>query len=219
VKKPLLSPVTSLLLSLSLALGILVCNMSDYGFLTTAHACGGGDSTVTGGTLTLDNALAPDGVAFSNILVDGQIVEAGVIAGPVRFVSGSMVNSTGVLVGNEVSSAQPSGSNTYGVLVGNEAPCTAGVLVGNELTAGASIPLASGGAATLGVLVGNELTFSGLIISSSGTANGGILTGDNISISGGVITGQNLLLSDSTVNGGFSTMSGTVTGVSAPSGN
>ncbi|MFL6337326.1 MAG: hypothetical protein ACJ754_28840 [Pyrinomonadaceae bacterium] len=207
-------------MSLSLALGILVCNMSGYGFLTTAHACGGsGGSTVIGNTLLINNALAPDGVAFRNILVNGQIIEAGVIAGPVQFVSSSVVNANGVIVGNEVPGAQPSGSDDYGVLVGNEVPCTDGVLVGNEVPNGGGGAPVGGNPATLGVLVGNELNVNGLIVSSSGTATGGILTGDNLTVSGGVITGQNLLISGSTIDGGFISMSGSITGVSTPSGN
>jgi hypothetical protein len=215
VKKSFLSPVTSLLVSLSLALGILVCNMSDYGFLTTAHACGadGSGVTVIGQTWTLDQALAPNGVIVQNILVNGQIVEAGVIAGPVQLVSGSVVNANGVLVGNEEPGAATSGTDAYGVLVGNEAPCLEGVLVGNEEPGAAT-----SGTDAYGVLVGNEINVNGLIVSASGTASGGILTGDNISITGGLITGQNLLLSGATINGGFISMSGTITGVTtAPS--
>lgn len=216
MKKPFISPVTSLLVSLSLALGILVCNMSDYGLLTTAHACGadGSGLTVIGQTWTLNHALAPNGVTVQNILVNGQIVEAGVIAGSVQIVSGTVINANGVLVGNEEPGAASSGTDAYGVLVGNEAPCVQGVLVGNEEPSAAS-----SGANANGVLVGNEININGLIVGASGTANGGILTGENISITGGLITGQNLLLSGATINGGFINMSGTITGGTTAPGN
>jgi hypothetical protein len=214
VKKTLLSPVTSLLVSLSIALGILVCNMTDYGLLTTAHACGSDGSSVTvlGESWTLDHALAPDGVAFQSIVVNGQILEAGVIASPVNFVSGSVVNAQGVLVGNEVGGVQPPGTSSNGVLVGNETPCMDGVLVGNEgqISGSSTDPK--------GVLVGNEVNVTGVIVDSSGTASGGILTGDNISISNGVLTGQNLVLSGATLSGGVISMSGAITEVSTSPG-
>jgi hypothetical protein len=239
VKKSLISPVTSLLVSLSLALGILVCNISDYGFLTTAHACGGGgsNSTVVGDTLAINNALAPDGVAFRNILVNGQFVEAGVIAGPVQLVSGSVVNANGVIVSNG-----DGGTESDGVVVGNGGPCVEGVIVSNGgdpapnpapngvivsnggdpapnpapngviVSNGDDDPATNGGAG-----VGNQIGASGYIVGVSGTANGGTLTGDNITVTDGIVTGQNLLLSGSTIDGGFITVSGAITSVnSAP---
>lgn len=214
MKKTFLSPVTSLIVSLSIALGILVCNMSDYGLLTTAYACGsdGGSVTVLGESWTLDHALAPDGVAFQSVVVNGQILEAGVIASPVNFVGGSVVNTNGVLVGNEIAGGGSSGVSSNGVLVGNESPCVNGVLVGNEgqITGSTTDPK--------GVLVGNEVTVTGYIINASGTVSGGILTGDNISISNGVVTGQNLVLSGATLGGGTINMSGAITGVSTSPG-
>ena len=46
---------------------------------------------------------------------------------------------------------------------------------------------------------------------TTGTAVGGTLTGDNITITDGLITGQNLLLSGTTINQG--SISGTITSV------
>jgi hypothetical protein len=218
VKKSFLSPVTSLVVSLSLALGILVCNMCDYGFLTTAHACDGG-VTVLGETMTLNNALAPNGVSFHNLLVNGQLIEAGVIAGPVQLVGGGVTNVNGVIVSNGESEPAPNG-----VIVSNGGPCTNGVIVSNggeTVTNGVIVSNGDGEqSAGSAVTVSGEVSFSGYIISASGTANGGTLTGDNISITeGGVITGENLLLSGTTIDGGFMNMSGDLTGVSGTPAN
>lgn len=213
MKKSVFSPVTSLLLSLSLALGILVCNMSDYGYLTTAHACGNGNgpATVVGETLTIDDALAPEGLVVHNIVVNGQFVENGIIAGSVRFVGGEVVNANGVIVGNEVPGGASSHDND--VQGGNETPCLNGVLVGNE-TPGAN-PGGNGAPTSNGVLVGNEIKItSGVIVSASGMAEGGTLTGDELTVTaGGIITGRNLILSGTTLNGGYINISGTITGI------
>ena len=194
-------------MSLSLALGILVSDLRGYKFLTSAHAqespCGETPTTVD--TLSLDNVLAPDGVAVHNIYVNGQLIESGVIANSVRFVDGSVVNADGVVVGNE------GPADADGVVVGNEAPCFNGVVVGNERPDDPGD--GDGASGPDGVVVGNEANVSGYIVNASGRANGGALTGDNINITNGVITGQNLLLSGSTIDGGIINITGTITGV------
>jgi hypothetical protein len=214
VKKAHLSPVTSLLMSLSLALGILVCNLSDYGFLTRVHASAGSCATVVGGALTIDNARAPNGVVVANIIVNGQLIEAGVIAGSVQLVNSDVTNANGIIVGN---GGDP--TETDGIIVGNGAPCIDGIIVGNggDPTQTDGIIVGNGGDPTVpnGIIVGNGIGVSGYIVSASGTAIGGTLTGDNITVTdGGVITGHNLLLSGSTIDGGFINVSGTITGVS-----
>lgn len=233
VKKSRLSPVTSLLLSLSLALGILVCNLSDHGFLTVAQAravsCGSeGGSTVIGETLNLNDAVAPDGVAVHNVLVNGQLVEVGFIAGSVRFISGSVIGANGVIVSNGgdpttgngvIVSNGDGGTESDGVVVSNGSPCLDGVIVSNgDGSTGTNGVIVSNGDGDTGphsVIVGDEISASGYVVSASGTANGGTLTGDNLTITdSGVITGQNLLLSGTTIDGGFISVSGTITGIS-----
>jgi hypothetical protein len=189
-------------MSLSLVLGILVCNESGYGFLITAHACENAPATVVSETLTLEGVTAPNGVAVHNITVNGQLIEAGVIASSVQFVDGNVVNANGVVVGNGDGDGEGTGPD--GVVVGNgdgDGTGPDGVVVGN------------GGPCTNGVVVGNDITVSGYIVSSTGEVNGGTLTGDNISITNGVITGENLLLSGATINGGFISISGTITAI------
>jgi len=202
--------------------------LSDYGYLTTAHACGG-SLTVIGETMTLSDALAPNGVGFHNLLVNGQLIDAGVIAGPVRLVGGGVINTNGVIVSNGNNEPAPNGvivsngSNEpapNGVIVSNGEPCTDGVIVSNGggmVTNGVIVSNGDGDAIpSLGsaVVVSGEIGFSGYLISASGKANGGTLTGENISITeGGIITGENLLLSGTTIDGGFINMTGALTPV------
>ena len=184
MKKANLSPVTSLLVSLSLALGILVSDLSGYKFLTSAQAqtdpCSGRGVTVVSDDIHIGEGLSLSGIAVRNVLVNGQLVEEGVIAGSVLIVD-SAVN------------------DAEGVIVGNDAPLLNGVIVGND------IPSPNG------VIVGNDVNVSGTIISTGSTANGGTLTGDGVTVTGGVITGQNLLLSGSTIEGGSFSLSGEIT--------
>ena len=214
MKRFFFSPVACLVMSLSLALGILVGDMGGLKLLTTAHA---EDSTcsgmVYGQQVTLEEGVAVSGIAVRDIYVNGQLVPEAVIAGRVQLVDSSVVNALGVIVGgNEVPN---------GVIVGgreeNVTPC--GVIVGgNEVPNGVIV---GGNEVPNGVIVGGReveaVSLSGATVNASGTAVGGELTGDGITINDGVITGQNLLLSGTTIDGG--SISGTTEGISVPPSN
>jgi hypothetical protein len=205
VKKAYISPVTSLLMSLSLALGILVSDLRGYRLLTSAHAqqgspCGvsENDATVVSDTVNIEDGFILSGIAVRNVTVNGSVLDQAVIAGIVQISDATVVGSTSIIyTGGEV------GAGQGGVLVGSDSPCTNGVLVGSDSPA------------INGVLVGSDSpspTLTGVTGSASGTAVGGMLTGDNITINDGVVTGQNLLLSGATFNDG--SISGTITSIS-----
>jgi hypothetical protein len=195
VKKAYISPVTSLLMSLSLALGILVSDLRGYKLLTSAHAqespCGE-PSDFGGGTIILS------GIEVSGLSVNGQLVEQGVIAGSVQLINSTIAyedsgDTSGVVVGGGNSPA-PSGVVVGGgniIIAEGEAeggsPCTEGVVVG-------------GGN---GVVVGggNSPAPSGVVV-GGGTVIGGLLTCDDINITNGVISGTNLVLTGATINTG-----------------
>jgi hypothetical protein len=193
VKKVHFSPVASLLMSLSLALGILVGDVGGFKFVASAHAqandtCGGaGVGTIAGSPVLIANGIASGGIAVRDVLVNGELVAAGTIAGSVTIVGGDVAEANGVFVGG-IGVDDPSQAGVY---VGG-APCTSGVYVGGDTG-------------------GTEVSLGGAALSSSGTAVGGTLTGDNITVTNGVITGQNLLLSGTVIGGGFT--SGTFTSV------
>ncbi len=197
VKKAYISPVTSLLMSLSLALGILVSDLRGYRLLTSAHAqerspCVAQEQgePVTSDTVNIQDGVILNGLTVQNVNVNGSIIDQAVIADTVALSDATVVGpgSNGVLVGSG-----GNGPCRYGVLVGSGGPAPYGVLVG------------SGGPGLHGVLVGSGSpgstpTLSGVTGTASGTAVGGILTGDNITITNGVLSGQNLLLSGATFN-------------------
>lgn len=225
MKKVYLSPVTSLLMSLSLALGILVSDLSGYKFLTSAHAeenpCGGSD----GGTPVITSTVfiadgVTSGIVVRDLVVNGALVGGGVIASTVQLLASDVVEANGALVGGGINptpngalvgggdNPNPSGSNEAG-----ETPCFNGALVGGGDNPTPNGALVGGGIAP----TSDEVTVSGAVVSASGTFSGGTLTGDDIVISGGVITGRNLVLNGATLDGG--SISGTVTSVSVSPSN
>src|SRR5215216_4644168 len=179
VKKAYLSPVTSFLMSLSLALGILVSDLGGYRILTRAHAqedtCGSQSSytTVVGNFVKVSEGLVLGGITVRGVVVDGSVLEQGVIAGSVLINDGTVVDTNGVLV----SDGSPS---PEGVLVSDGAPtseadggpCLNGVLVSD----GAPTSEASG------VLVSDGMTVNGVLVSDGVTTTGGTLTGDNVQV-------------------------------------
>ena len=216
MKKAYLSPGTSLLVSLSLALGILVSDLGGYGILTRAYAradtCGSQSNytTVVSNFVKISDGLILGGIAVRGVVFDGRVLEQALIAGSVHISDGTVVGANGVLVsdgspspeGVLVSDGGPT-SETNGVLVSDGGPCLYGVLVSDGApTAGAN-----------GVLVSDGITVNGVLVSDGVTATGGILTGDNVTFTGGVITGQNLRLAGATLAGQTVDISGTITSV------
>ncbi|HEX8292515.1 MAG TPA: hypothetical protein VF570_12210, partial [Pyrinomonadaceae bacterium] len=155
----------------SLALGILVSDLRGYRFLTSAHAQA---RPCQGRGLHIGQGIGLSGITVRNIIVNGQLVEEGVIAGSVLVVDSTGYNVKGVIVGNDLPSAN-------GVIVGNDRPSANGVIVGND------------GPSANGVIVGNDRpSANGVIVGNDVIASGGTLTGDGVTVTGGVITGQNL---------------------------
>src|SRR4051812_29616550 len=98
VKKTHFSPVASLLMSLSLALGILVGDVGGFKLLTSAHAqegsCGGSVNIVDGTVLS--------GVTVRNVTVNGTVLEQVVVAGSVQLVNATLAGTTGAMYVNGV---------------------------------------------------------------------------------------------------------------------
>ena len=222
MKKAYFSPVTSLLVSLSLALGILVSDLSGYKLLTSAHAqenpCGGGGTTIESPML-IGDGLILSGITVRNGTVNGSVVEHAVIAGSVHLSGATVLGTTDVVGGNSpclegviIGSGDSPQPQLNGVIIGSGDvvggdPQLNGVIIGSGDVAGGDPQLN-------GVIIGSgDLTLSGVTGSATGTAVGGTLTGDDITVGdGGVITGQNLLLSGTTIDGG--SINGTATSVS-----
>lgn len=239
MKKAYISPVTSLLMSLSLVLGILVSDLRGYRLLTSAHAqegspCGviENDVTVVGDTVNIENGLILSGITVRNVTVNGIVLDQAVIAGSVQISDATVVGSTG-MVYSEEADAGPSGviigsesPKPNGVIIGSENPCSNGVIIGSESPKPNGVIIGSESPKPNGVIIGSENPSpspNGVIIGSertiiadvtgvaTGTAVGGTLTGDDIIVTDGFVTGQNLLLSGATFNGG--SVSGTITSV------
>lgn len=216
VKKAHFSPVASLFMSLSLALGILVGNLSGYSPLTSVHAQEGGcDGTVTGSTVKISDGVVNGGITVRDVIINGEYVAEAMIVGNIRLVAGEASQASGALVGG----GAPTSPSLTGALVGGGAPtsgnATAGTPCSGDVVVGLSGALVGGGAPVSNA--DGNITVGGAVVSATGTFVGGMLTGDNISIVDGVITGQNLMLSGATIDGG--TLSGTVTSVSVTPAN
>jgi hypothetical protein len=184
VKKAHLPLVTPLLVSFSLAFGILVSDLSGHRFLTAAHAQGNScaGKKVATRHVSVDDGLVLGGIQFRTIRVDGRVIPHGVIASGVHINDTTIVGASGVIV----SDGSPTAS---GVIVSDGSPTTAGVIVSD------------------GVAV------TGVIVSDGVTAHGGTLTGDNITVTDGVITGENLRLTGTTIMGGTVNINGSITSV------
>jgi cytoskeletal protein CcmA (bactofilin family) len=175
VKKVQLSPATSLLMALSLVMGILVSDSASISlFTTTAHAqatsgTGHRIGVTAGNQIKIADGTVLGGITLCNVLIGDQVISQGIISGDVQIGDSTVLSTDGVIVGD---------------------PLTAnGVIVGDPLTVN-------------GVIVGDPLSVSGAVVDNGGTATGGTLTGDNITVEDGVVTGQNLRLIGTTITGG-----------------
>lgn len=193
MKKAHLSPVTSLLVSLSLVAGILVCDLTGAKFSTTVQAqanpctARGNSGTVVSNVVEItEGGTSVNGIALNNVQVAGQVITQAVITGSVQ-ISASTVISDAVIVVN-------------GVIVSDGTPCTNGVIV-------------SDGIAPSGVIVSDGVTASGVIVSDGIIATGGSLEGDDISIEGGIVSGNNLRLVGSMLTGTSVRIGGIITGI------
>ena len=202
MKKVHFSPVASLLMSLSLALGILVGDVGSFKLLTSAHA----QQSSCGGSVNIEDGTALSGITVRNVAVNGTVLEQAVIASGVQLVDATLSGATGAFYTNGVYVGGDEGEGTTGVYVGgDEGAGTTGVYVGGD----EGSPCVNGvyvggdeGAGTTGVYVGGVATEGTTGVYVGGVAVGGALTGDNIEVVNGVITGQNLLLSGAALDGG-----------------
>ncbi|MBV9924301.1 MAG: hypothetical protein JOZ96_04605 [Acidobacteria bacterium] len=151
-----------------------------------------------GGLKLLTTAHAEDSTCSGMVYGQQVTLEEGVAVSGIAvrdiYVNGQLVPEA--VIAGRVQLVDSSVVNALGVIVGgNEVPN--GVIVGGREVEAVSL--------------------SGATVNASGTAVGGELTGDGITINDGVITGQNLLLSGTTIDGG--SISGTTEGISVPPSN
>ncbi|MBC7930497.1 MAG: hypothetical protein H7Z38_08000 [Rubrivivax sp.] len=193
MKKAHLSPVTSLLMSLSLIVGILVCDLTGTKFSTTAQAqanpcsAGGNSGTVVSNVVEItEGGTSVNGMVINNVQVAGQVIPQAVIAGSVQISASTVVSDGGITVN--------------GVIVSDGIPCANGVIVSDGVTAN-------------GVIVSDGVTANGVIVSDGITATGGTLEGDNISVEGGIVSGNNLRLVGASLTGTSVRIGGIITGI------
>ena len=190
MKRIRLSPVTFMLMSLSLVVGILVCDLS--GATPTAHAQTGAPRvfTVAVPAATLSGSV----IAAKGIVINGVATDA-VFMGGVQ-VSDSVVQSVG---GMQVFGAFPSGTGSDlqpqdGAFPSGGAPDTidGAFPSGNIGPANGAFPSGNGGTVDLdGAFPSGNV----VIYSSSGLmVTGGTLQGSNIQVVDGVVSGENLVL-------------------------
>lgn len=220
-----LSPATSLLVSLTLVVGILVCDLTGHKLLTGARAqtdtapspctTPSGESTVVSSYVSVaQSGIVGGSVTLEGLKVDGSYVDVVAFQGDIEIIASTLApvgdaTVNGVLVGDSVTSAGgvlvgDSVTSAGGVLVGDSVTSAGGVLVGDSVTSEDS-PCRSG------VLVGDSVTSAGgVLVGDSITAIGGVLVGDSIQINDGVVTGSNLKLIGATITGSGISINGAV---------
>jgi hypothetical protein len=189
VKRTHLSPAASLVVSLSLVVGILVCDIAGSRLLTAAHAQSG--CSGQGSSVNINEGVLTGGVVVRNVVVGGQLVALAYVPGSVQVVRGTIVSdgsTDGIIVSDGVSA--------QGIIVSDGSTCTNGIIVSDGSPSGG----------TQGIIVSDGLSVAGdgIIVSDGGgtAATGGTLSGDGIIVSDGIVTGANLRLTDATIVGG-----------------
>jgi hypothetical protein len=193
VKRTNLSPVTTLLVSLSLVIGILVCDLTGLHAFPAASAQTGAahsDSISVSAAMVEGSVIAARGVVINGVAVDA------VFLGGVR-VSKSVVESgDGVYVLGAYPSGGP-GSDTEdagGAYPSGIAPPDAG----GAYPSGIVPPDVNGAYPSGGPESGgteNDGAYpSGVIYGGGLEVVGGTLQGSNIQVTNGVISGDNLVL-------------------------
>src|SRR5687767_12705627 len=175
---------TSLMVSFSLAFGILVSDLRGYRVLTSAHAqsnsCSG--TPVATRHARVSYGLVLGGIHFRTIRVDGHVITHGVIASDVRIEDTTIVGANGLIDGgggvsvNGALVGDGSPVATNGALVGDNSPCTNGALVGDGSPAATNGALVGDGSpvATNGALVGDGSPAPTSAILSDGVAVNGV---------------------------------------------
>ena len=170
MKKDHFSPVASLLMSLSLALGILVGDVGSFKLLTSAHA----QQSPCGESLNIEDGTVLSGITVRNVTVNGTVVEQAVVAGSVQLVDATLPGATGAIYANGVyvgGGGEEEGATGVYVGGGGEEEGATGVYVGG-------VAIVTPGAADGGTLTGDNIQVSN-----------GVITGQNLLLSGAVIDG------------------------------
>ena len=195
MRKYLLSPSASVIVSLALALGILVADSANLRSLTTARAQSGRAFTPLA-----DATLVGARIAARNVLVNGERV-SGVFAGSVRVVDSVLIgdqasasgvhvndlNASGVHVNDESADAggvhvNDESANAGGVHVNDDKATTSGVHVNDDKVTTSGVHVNDGQATTSGVHVND----------GQATVTGGVVRGIGVRVVNGVITGEDL---------------------------
>ncbi len=209
MKRNILSPAVSLLMSLSVAIGILVADVAGFGVVGGAQAqinetsspCS--NSVPVEGVVGVSEASVSGGqISASGVTVNGVAVD-GVFAGNVRVVDSTAL---GTLTQTDAGGIQTTEADFN--------PCTGGVIISGEIADGGGVIISGEVADSGGVIISGELTAS-----SNLRICGGVVTGDNVQVVDGVITGENLTVVGAIVTGDGLSISNTVVHVSPFSGN
>lgn len=190
MKKKILSPVASVVMSLSLAFGILVADLTSSAVVPAAAAQTAGYNGGAG--IISDAVLVGNQITAQGVLVNGVPTD-GVFAGSVRIVQGAVYNGDvpaerGVIISGDVVPPEK------GVIIsGDIAPPD--TLLGDD-----SLLAAGTSSSKDGVIISGDVapSLTGVIISGdirqAGMTQviGGVVEGDNVQVINGVISGSNL---------------------------
>jgi hypothetical protein len=228
VKKVQLSPVTSLLVSLTLVVGILVAGLTNSRVIPAASAAkvtsrAANDGTLVAGLITATgvviNGVATDGVFVSSVGIGHSVVESpcGIAA------LGGGVYALGVITSGNRADGSPSktGVITSGEIAapsspgpGDDSPSVTGVITSGEIAAPNTQPsktgvITSGEIAApntppsaTGVITSGELPDGDGPVSANGViTSGNFYVGKSLNVIGGVLTGENIRVKDGIIRG------------------
>jgi hypothetical protein len=193
VRKNQLSPSASFVMSLALALGILVADLTNLNMLSVAHA-----QTADSGIPVADATVIGSRIFAQDVLIDG-VPTSGIIIGSVQVVDAVLLGDTAKAGGVHVNDAT---NSITGVHVNDLTTSITGVHV-NDLTTSIT-----------GVHV-NDLTttVTGVHVNDGAyTIIGGIVEGTDVKLVDGVITGSDLRIVGAAVSGSLSGIVVTSTG-------
>jgi hypothetical protein len=213
VKKTYISPMTSLLMSLSLVAGIFVAGLTNSRVLPAAKAqnvqqvtFGAPYATVAGTVMVargvVVNGVASDALIPGTVRISDTVVDSGCGLTALGFsMTGDMVYALGVFTsGNIAGGDDPTGPNgvfTSGNLAGGDLPTgpngvfTSGNLTGGDQPIGPSGVFTSGNVADEDSPAGPSGVFT----------SGNVYVGDNLQIVGGVLTGSNIQITNGVISG------------------
>jgi hypothetical protein len=197
VKRFHLSPVTTLVVSLSLVVGILVSGLTDS-VVPVAKAQTGSAETprvapVRSTIMVGNSGVAASRIIFKGVAIDGVPTDAVLEGGHIRLVNGVIISGESPVSENLVVS---------GVVSDNPLD-TDGVIISGEIVGGSPDSLD-------GVIISGEIQKPEGVTVNSITAptdavvvTGGILEGDDVNVTDGIIiSGTNITVTGATVSAG-----------------